>query len=347
MIIKKIKRLFMRQTGSLTLEASLIVPIFLIFIFSLISLIRIAEVEYITQKSINDLALDFCQYSYLGNFTNLDDMKEVLELDSEVLDKLKTQIISFIGDKSYEKSVELLFSKKLSDNTNMKYKNWIESNKIYNVDLSASVMGEDKLFFDLKYNIRPKISLLNTTFKIRQKSVSYNLGLSKGKKPDHENKGDITNDNESIWKDRPITRGKKFIARLRKKGKYINLKKGNFVDFYDKKSNQLIQVNSLNLFDKSYSKNEKDPLKSEDYILDIKAIKKQLLKYKKQLLGVDKNRNFILENGESLNLDNPSYKLLIIVPLEAKTHKSKLEKIRKKLEDSKFILDYIYEEKAL
>lgn len=344
MRIVRLKRLFAKQAGSITLEASILIPIFLLFIFSLISLIRIAEVEYITQKSINDLALDFSQYSYLGNFTNLDDMGELIDLESELLDKLKSQIIKSLGNEAYDKSVELLFSKKVSDNTNMTYREWKELNKIKNIDFSASKISDDKLYFDIKYDIEPKISLLNTRFKIRQKSMAYNLGLSKGKMLEKENKGNMV---ESIWKEKPILRGKKFVDRMRKKAEYINVKKRTYIDFYDKKSNHLIQVNSLNIFDKTYSKNEKDPLKSNDYILDLQAITKQLMVYKKQLLGLEKTRKLILENGESLNVQDPSYKLLIIVPLEAKAHKDTLEKISKKLGDSKFILDYIYEEKAL
>lgn len=60
------KRLIRNENGSITIEAALIIPIFLTFVLFLSSLIKITVAEMALQKAVDETAQNVSHYSYLA-----------------------------------------------------------------------------------------------------------------------------------------------------------------------------------------------------------------------------------------------------------------------------------------
>jgi hypothetical protein len=121
--------------GSLTVEAAVVLPIFICAIFTIAFIIKIIYVHEIIQHSITESAVELSSYSYLYSIAGFKELNDTLENTMQQKEQQAKQSISTVVDAYQSYNV---FSKKIakpSDN--------IDSSSIYETEESMNNLMEN------------------------------------------------------------------------------------------------------------------------------------------------------------------------------------------------------------
>ncbi|MFM1525457.1 MULTISPECIES: hypothetical protein [Helcococcus] len=317
--------------GSLTIEASLVFILFVIGYFIVNNVAISIMTESLTRKALFETGMEFSSYievvdkfEYSNELkTTTFDIKEYENiigngLEKEVsaknfkniLEDLKRLIKNDISGEFkkiiYNKLLKNIFINKLKDiskNFNLSTSTIIDGITGIEFFNSKFLENSNRLELNLKYiNEIGKFGLLSYKNDIQQKFLvdTWTVNYNKQK-------------NKSIWDKTNFERGRYFAKNIRENSSVIELKTGKGFDLFDKSTNTLIKVYSINIFDEFYSekKSKKFEVKNE-FLTLIKTYKnkfeKDLLKYK-EIQSV---------TGENIKIKNPKKKFILILPEEAK-----------------------------
>lgn len=321
---------FSNNRGSISIEASLVSIIFILGYFIINNIAMNILVESITRKTLFETAVELSTYIQILDEFDLSENIETSSFDFEnykdilykgidtdfergvstIIDDLYNQIkndsINSLKNNSYQRIMKLIFSNKLKE-----IKNDINIEKlglvggIDGIDFSNSKILENGNEIDLtikyKFNL-DKFGLFSYKNEITQKQI-LNLWISKTSKLDLE----------TIWKSSNFIRGRYFANSMISHLNAIPTKKGKGIDFYNNETNTLIQVFSLNIFDKTYSNFESDKYKlKEEFLKVVKNYYKKIHENTEKLKGIIETAN-----GEVMSISNPNLKLILILPEEA------------------------------
>lgn len=309
------------NSAFITIEASLVLFIFVISYFIVNTVALSIMTESITKKALYETAFDLSSYAVIVDRLNstddlethgisFDNYKKIIlnELDedtnlSNIFDSLKKQISNdvqnFVNKEVYKQIVKNIFANKIKNINGSNNGNIGLLESVSDVKISDVRLFEDGNKISIKINYPINLDKFNI-FNFKNNVTQYaeiDTWINRYSK--------IT---DSIWHKSNFERGRYFAERLRN-GDEIAIKRGIGLDLYNPETNTISQVFSLNIFDKSYSENK--TIKDNFY--------KQLdIYYKEMNANLIKVKNKIItNNGETINLSNPNLKLVIVMPNEA------------------------------
>lgn len=338
--------------GSATIEASLVLIIFIMGYLILHSLSINLLVESITRKALFETGMDLSNYiQFVDTLEEVHNIK-TSEIDlkdyEELIIKSITSNNSFIKDlftlvkkdlrsevqkKSYKFIIKKIFSEKISSiKSDVNYNNLGVENGIDGINISDIKILENSNSLQLEINYDFKIDKLGL-FSYRN-NVNQSVNIGSWAREDKNTPDKFS----SIWDKSNFFRGKYFANEFREKYPGIVIKKGSGVDLYDVNNNTIIQIYSLNIFDKTYSEKTEDGyILKEDFNKTIKSY------YKKLLFNINNmNNTFVSEDGRNFEINKPIEKLVIILPEEAKVLFN-LNNIEKEVRN----IEFLYLEKAI
>lgn len=309
--------------GSITIEASLVLTIFIIFFVILHSISLSIMFESVTRKALFETGISISTYSQMIDIldnskkikTEKIDTKKYIDLLKEGFDDSNLiDLIKLAKDDGINLSKNAIIKNMISKIFRNRLNNYIKIKNFEKFGIKDGLQG-----FNFK-----NISILESD-NIIELELEYSFNLDKYNFFNHSNKvnqkilinawtDNQAENNKSIWNKSNFVRGRYFADLLRNKG--IGIKPGYGVDIFNNDTNTLIQVFSLNIFNKSYSTKtgEKYRIK-EEFLNQIKIYYKELKKNVSRL----KNPLKTLD-GNNINIKNPNSKLLIILPLETEEY---------------------------
>lgn len=326
------------EQGQLTVEASLIFSLYILFIFTMFSIIKLITSQLIIQNVINEACLEVSQYTYLAEKIKQEDILKEFDIDlktNEIIEIFKDTVIDESEQEIYRNIlIKEMVKKHLPNDEDDYLKKLGVINGLGGIDFSNSKIDSRSSNISIIYDIKLPISIVNKKFTIIQNARVNNFGRI------------VTEDNEiledSIWKKSPTVRGKIFISRYRDKYKEKALKVGQVVDFYDIYGNELIQVNSINLYSNSYTDFSED-----GYSFKYDGVYKLVKRYSNQLIKKSDLKELEMMDGRMIKVSNPNKKLVLILPLEAKEFNEDLTRLKNEISSLGVNVEYIFEEKAL
>ncbi|EHR35475.1 hypothetical protein ACKA01_06270 [Helcococcus kunzii] len=341
-----------KNSGSATIEASLVFIVFVVGYLVLHSLSINLLVESITRKALFETGMDISSYiQFIDSFEKIDniktesinyeDYKDIIieninnenKLIKDLIKLAKKDISNETKRVTYSNITKKILEKKMDSIKNdVNFENLGIVNGKSGIKVSDINVLENSNALEIAINYTfnlDKFGMFSLKNNVKQ---CINIGT-------WARKGGNGNDaNSTIWNESNFIRGRYFADHLRKEHPGIVIKKGSGVDLFDVENNTIIQVYSLNIFNKTYSekKEEKHFLKEEFF----KTVKSY---YKKLLLNIkNMNNNFISNDGKSYEISNPKEKLVIVLPEEAK-ELFDLKNIKKEIGN----VEFLYMEKAL
>lgn len=345
---KKFIKIFSNK-GIATIEASLAFTFFIVGYIILNSLIISLSIQSEIRKALTKTTNELSGYIQIMDKINIIDKIKTQKFDKDkylnlfkdeikedFLADLKNLLVSDFGEyvksKSYNSILKNIFLKNLNKSSDYLSKVGI-LNGIDGIDFSESSILEDgetiKLNLQYQYNTG-KYGIFEKTRKIILNS-GKKVWISHG----------LKYQNTSIWEKANFERGKWFLDFYRKESSLVILKQGKGIDVYIPSTNTVQQVYSLNIFSNSYSFKESGNIKINSYFLKtienyFNKMKANTKKYSGEVETVD---------SQKVNINNPNYELVIILPEEA-LNITEIENHRKKLENKHGKITFIYKEKA-
>lgn len=310
------------NSGFITIEASLVLFIFVISYFILNTVTLSIMTESVTKKALYETAFDLSSYAVVVDRLNstedlatkqisFDNYKKIIlkELAEDInlvnlFDQLKKQIKNdtqnFVNKQLFKQIVKNIMVRKIKD---------INSSNIVNIGLLESI--DDIKIIDVHlFEDGNKISLIiNYSINLDK----FNIFYFKNNVTQYVEIDTWINRNkklaDSIWHKSNFERGRYFANKLRNSDE-ISIKKGIGLDLYNPDTNTISQIFSLNVFDKSYIENK---------VITDNFYKQLDIYYKEMNSNLKKTNNrIIISNGETIYLSNPKLKLIIVMPNEAK-----------------------------
>lgn len=336
--------------GFITIEASLATFIFIIGYLIVNSIIINISVQSDIRKSLNSTIKDLALYvqvadkmGYLDNIKTkefskdqyIELIKEEYKRDSDILGKLKDLFISDV--KNFTKSyLSKEITKKILDanieNINSNIDKSGITGGISGIRVEKASILEDGENIEIVIGYKWKSGLLG--YFEKETEVIQKACI----KPwIHGIKNNLAN---SIWKDTAFKRGNYFARKIKGESNLEIIKSGKGIDLYNREKNQIIQIYSINVFDDSYSVNSEGKyILKDNFEKKIKAYKNKIKK------NIEKYRDkIVLENGESLEINDPELKLIIVLPLEA-NELEHVKQLENKLNKNGVELEFYYMEK--
>ena len=310
------------NSAFITIEASLVLFIFVISYYIVNTVALNIMTESITKKALYETVLDLSSYSLIVDRLNstddlttqevkFDNYKDIILKEisedfniNDLFDSLKKQLstdsMNIINKEVYKKLVKNIFVSKIYNINGSNNEKVGILNSIDDIKISELKLFEDgnKISIKIEYPINlDKYNIFNFKNNIIQ-YVEIDTWINRYKQK-----------TDSIWQKSNFERGRYFAEKLRNNGEMI-IERGVGLDLYNPETNTISQIFSLNIFDKSYSDNKV----IKDYFY------KQLeIYYKEMIVNLDKVKNSIsLNNGETINLTNPILKLVIVIPNESR-----------------------------
>ena len=183
-----------KEDGSITVEASLIIPILLLFFLSLTSLVKIAIAEMALQESVNETAQTVANYSFLalviegaimdGTEGFIDDLTEEQkdsfgnnEIADHLLDTLSTEIKqripttgellnSYVAAGAYEAAVRDKYEKKVGNS------NFFNASGITIIDYNfPQTRGNSDVKIEVENELQLVFPFFEKNIKIKKKTV--------------------------------------------------------------------------------------------------------------------------------------------------------------------------------
>lgn len=149
-----------------------------------------------------------------------------------------------------------------------------------------------------------------------------------------------SNNFDSIWNETNFERGRYFANKTRNETRYP-IAPGQGFDYYESNTNTLVQVISLNIFNKTYSEKKEEIYEvRDDFIKKIKIYYKEVEKNWDKIDG-----NLAGMDMKELKINNPKIKLEIILPEES-LEKTNLKSYMNEI-SSIGNISFLYIEKAL
>lgn len=344
--------LFYDHKGSLTLEATLIISIVMIFSFSWILLFRIWQVQEKSMESLDQAALTLSDIiSWQEGIGKDINNKLIPDLGKNLSRKGKNIITSdlkkAIRNLADDFAARKVFLSFFMPNSNDK-KGSVTDKLTTNINVNCLIDDEnDSLKLLLEYDLElPGVLRPLGPLTIKQNSQTGIWLFTDdpiGQYGQIDEKKDSDNRIKTIWQNSSFDRGREFVKRYKGK-KYIRVKSGQRIDYIDGKGKG-VAIYSLNIFSTTYSKGKgfdarNYEIKEENYI---KKIKQYISDLKKQL---GKEEDIVIESDKKVKRPKQG-KLLIILPEEASFFEDQLNIINKKVDDHIVTIEYIYDEKAL
>ncbi len=347
--------------GSITIEASLALPIFICGYLLIISLISIIRIESTVQYAVNQSAKEISQYCYVADRLA---STSVIDCSDSSLNDIITSVINFSGimqDESADvddpetgsviKSLTMMVSNpaanemigsKITDSLCRRLvRGYITENKSeadkYLMKLGGITMDDiDFRYSDILkdgrsvnitaiYNVR-----LNTFGLLGDKGFTFTLKNSAHTAAwtGEAIKTRADKKEESRWQLGNFERGRSWLSAIKDENKDAAVASGTGIDLYDKSTNTFTQVYSINIFSQSYSSYEKTSDKTGVmcYTLKddycLKIIEKYARKLNQNIKGLEKS--ITMDSGTAYPLSDKKRKgnLLIIVPEEAQENDS-------------------------
>lgn len=310
------------NSAFITIEASLVLFIFVISYYIVNTVALNLMTESITKKALYETVLDLSSYSLIVDRLNstddlatqevkFDNYKDIILKEisedfniNDLFDSLKKQLstdsMNIMSKEAYKKLVKNIFASKIyningSNNEKIGILNSIDDIKISELNLFED---GNKISIKIEYPINlDKYNIFNFKNNIIQ-YVEIDTWINRYKQKI-----------DSIWQKSNFERGRYFAEKLRNNDEMI-IERGIGLDLYNPETNTISQIFSLNIFDKSYSDNKV----IKDYFY------KQLEIYHKEMTAnLNKVKNRIsLNNGKTINLTKPILKLVIVMPNESR-----------------------------
>lgn len=325
---KKSLKKFLENRALITIEASLVSSIFLAGYLVLNSIAISLITESISRRALFELGMDLSAYlqvvdrigmtDYIATdengFSNLQKkmMSQIvneIEMDNlfdNIVNITKNNIISSGKTFAYNKLLKPIYIQKLKSINGYSNLNILGIKEIVNnANFSNTKIFQNgnQLELNLSYEFNiDNFGVFSNTNTVNQKVVIDNW----------INNFSNNNSFDSIWNKSNFERGKHFVNKLRSNSD-IPIKKGTEFDFYDTNSNTLYQVVSLNIFTEFYSEKVGE-------LFEIKeSFNRQISKYMNKIKkNYEKYKDKIKkQSGEELNISNPKFKLIVIMPEEA------------------------------
>lgn len=325
------------ERGSLIIEASLVLVFYIMAILSLLYLFFFLRLQTKSQFALSQALLSQSDHMTMKQVMT----DQIGDLYCYVTDHNLPFEEDFWTGSSAEQSFlgffspmtpKGLFETRLSNlEVEMKYE---EPFLIGRLSYDLSWPG---LFARLK-SIHVSQQAMTTVWAYSSQSAHYDTIKEKKDKDQKEKK--------SIWQESPITRGKYFAKKMRDQAGSMAVKPGKGFDIYHR-NHHLDQIISMNIFSKSYSKGEGD--EASQYILRDSEIRKKLASHaSKAIQQLEKYPSLQLVDGRTISLrEGMHLRLTVVVPIEGKKFKKKLEELGQSLYKEKGVaIEFYYEEEA-
>lgn len=323
------------ESGSVVIEATLALPLFMFGFLFILSFITIIRAERAVQLGIDKAASEIAAYCCLAGDTEI--------CENELFEKTAEQICRVIS------------SEKIRENDRYGILNKTNGFSVNDIDFSGSdILPEnDKIIIQAEYEVTPWIfglfSKKNMVLKMKNSAVTFAFTGNK------ENSED---DTASVWRKLPFIRGAEWIRTIKAENSDMAVKRGYGIDLYSEDTGKMSQVFSVNLFSETYSKkNDPSGNKPEFYTIKENNVESLLRGYASELLrNTDKYGDKVykhMEKGTGKKCEEPTEKpeMFIIVPEEAGQNsemKNTFEKIVSEVSERYGISGKtVYREKAL
>lgn len=339
--------------GFITIEASIVFIIFTISYIIVNSIALDIMAESITKKALFETGMEVTSYMNildkfnLLNFVNTEklDNSKYIDILSKGLENnfnkdiflefsniIKKDISSFTKNKILKSLIKKLYISNLINLTNQEFinKNIVKGIEGINITDIKFLEEGRRVSLAIEYDFKlDKYNLFGFKNKVVQNFIS-DVWIKSG----------IDSIKNSIWNATNFERGIYFARKIRKNN-LIPLKTGRGIDIYEDTTNTIVQVYSLNIFDKTYSSK-----KGDKYFINKKFIETIKVYYKNMLDNYNKHKGeFITENGEKISILKPKFKLLLILPEET-NNLTNLQEINSEMQNIGNI-EFLYMEKAI
>ncbi|MDD7593289.1 MAG: pilus assembly protein [Peptoniphilaceae bacterium] len=150
----------------------------------------------------------------------------------------------------------------------------------------------------------------------------------------------------SVWQQPPFSRGRVLVEWRRQTSGARRIKSGQVMDLYHS-GREIESVISMNLFARTYATGSGIDVKG--YTLKSEAIEKNLESKVNQILeAAEKRPTLEMEDGSPVQTEGAALRLSVIVPEEAKHFERELNTMAHQLEEKRGVrIRYYYREKAL
>lgn len=336
-----------REEGSLTVEATLIIGVMVIFLTAWILILHLFKIQAYTQHALDQTALnlsdEISMVHSLGEGIHAIGDYLKASLDLRPPSSGEGEDSGALGKMTFSASAYLALNEELSAGRGKvppALSRWVEG-MVLNTTIDDD---RDMIHLDLTYEIKlpgplqafgPKIVHQNAgtgIWLLTDDPISWAGGKSDEDK-DKKERG------KSIWQESNFSRGRKFAEKYRG-GASRPLPTGQGIDFIDERGRG-VALFSLNIFSDSYSGGTgRDP---GAYRLKREALSKRLTYFLRQ---TRKNVEKIKARG-SLESPPQSGHVLLILPEEAKHFSGELEGLARELEKKEGVsMSFVYDQKA-
>lgn len=330
----------LKNKGIISIEASLVLTIFVIGYLLLNYILISVYVESSTKKVINAIADDLVHISILSNDTILSDyltktenidlleasgqiISENIDLDLEdygyenILENLKILARNRVkeggGNLAFNLILREMFKEK-SSQLGFNFFDMIDGREEGLDFRNTVILPKDKIVdIRLDYNLAiNSFNMFGVSRKLNQRSY-----IGKSIYNGTEEAINEPGQNESIWQETNFKRGRYFSAYLRENSSFDVLKTGHGLDLYNQAENKFYQFHSINVFTSYYSSNQNDK-----YAISYDNLYSQINNfYNEMLANIEKiGGNIVLENGSTKQVEvNPRGVLVLVFPEEAES----------------------------
>ncbi|MBP1565734.1 MAG: pilus assembly protein [Oscillospiraceae bacterium] len=318
--MKKIKTF----KGSVTVEASLALPIFLLGFVLILSLVRIIRVESMIQHSVNRMAIELSEYCYAADKLSLTDaivksnmtvgeaveniagmtglMSDETSEDSEGMAVI-TELTDFLlGDTAdmaisgpiVEGICHMLMPKYIAENKTKadKYLEELSGITISDIDFRYSTLLKDGKSVKLTaiYNLK-----LNTfgffeddmkfTMQNNASTAAWLGNMTKKETEEEESEAEEEEENEPTkWKLLNFERGKAWVAQIKSENADKATAAGKGIHLYDEKEGVFTTIRTVNVFSQTYSSYDSSLSGAAAFKLNEKEFRGVLRGYAKEVL---------------------------------------------------------------
>lgn len=318
--------------GVISIEASIVVPLFILAFIVIFSTFNIIKTQVYLQNACNQMAKEISEQSYIFRKVDLNRIAESKLLDGiEITNANITKKIfsSAFNNKALKiKAKKYLFADRTDDCLRkLGVVDGLDGLKFISTD---SLDEEGQITIVLKYSMENKFGIFHRrdyNFVLLSSTIALASSLDKydirseiiGYKNDDNIFGEANNvDRVNIWDISPHKRTNGFKDIIEKESLYKRTDDRYGLDFYDDNKDELIYLHSMNTVCKSYIQEDK---------LKEKNISKKFEDYLHSMLKDASSRKEITIDGKSKKIDCRKCKMIIILNEETIQYKKDYQRI--------------------
>lgn len=353
-----LRRTARNQAGSLTVEASLALSLFVLALVSWMLIIQVLRLQSLTHHALDQAALELSEQITLRE-TMKGEVEKVpaflkansalaqrgvqegawmADLEEAGKDKLSNLVLQHKAEK--------LFQSYLSPGAHRSF-----DQRAQGLDMQADLeTSGESLTLALHYQMNlPGMLKVFGPVEVDQ-TASTGIWLLEGMEDGGaggagHGKGKKDQTETSIWQEMPLKRGRKFLADRRSSGRGQAIVPGKGFDLYH--GNTLEEAISLNLFSPSYASGQ--GLEAAGYQIREESLERTLTRYAKKLASDQKKHDQLeTEGGKRVYTANKDLLLLVILPEEAVYFKADLQAMAQRISQQTGVrIQFAFQEKAL